>query len=44
VKQIFSSEEIYCEELFEAAHERDDSERYVVRLPAKEEMLPDMGK
>jgi len=44
VKRVLSPEEIYCEELFEAAHERDDSGRYIVRLPAKEEMLPDLSE
>jgi len=44
VKRILSPEESYCEELFEATHERDDSGRYTVRLPAKEEMLPDLAE
>jgi len=41
VKRILSPE-TYCEELFEATHERDGSGRYTVRLPAKEDMLSDL--
>jgi len=44
LKRILSPEESYCEELFEATHERDDSGRYTVRLPAKEDMLSDLAK
>jgi len=44
VKRLLSPKETYCEELFEAAHNRDDSGRYIVRLPAKEEMLPDLSE
>jgi len=44
VKGIISPEEIYCEEFFEAVHERDGSGRYIVRLSAKEKMLPDLGE
>jgi len=43
-KGIISPEKIYCEELFEAAHERDGSGHYIVRLSAKEKMLPDLGR
>jgi len=42
VRRILSPEEIYCEELFEAAHERDDFGYNA--LPAKEEMLLNLGE
>jgi len=44
VKRLPSPEETYYEELFEAAHNRDGSGRYIVRLSAKEEMLPDLSE
>jgi len=44
VKRLLSPQETYCEELFEAVHSRDGSRRYIVRLPAKEEALPDLGE
>jgi len=44
VKRILSPEETYCEELFDATHERDGSGRYTVRLPAKEDMSPDFAE
>jgi len=31
-------------EFFEAAHQRDGSGCYMVRLPAKEEVLPDLNE
>jgi len=44
VKRILSPEETYCEELFEATHKRDGSGRYTVRVPAKEDMFPDLAE
>jgi len=44
VKRILSPEETYCEELFEATSERDGSGRYTVRLPAREDMFPDLAE
>jgi len=42
---LLSPEEIYCEELFEATHQRDGSSRYMVWLPIKKEVgLPDLGE
>jgi len=42
---LLSPEEIYCEELFEAAHQRDGSGHYMVRLPIKKEVgLSDLGE
>ncbi|XP_062558115.1 uncharacterized protein LOC134222992 [Armigeres subalbatus] len=41
--KAFSPDEQYCEEHFKTTVQRDDTGRYVVRLPLKEEKLPFLG-
>lgn len=40
----FSPEEIYCEELFNKSHQREESGRYVVPLPVKPEGRSVLGE
>lgn len=42
-KRIFTNEETKCEEFFEKTHKRDESGRFIVGLPFKEDRSP-LGK